>query len=89
MALTKEKKAEIIKKYGKDENDSGSVQVQVALLTEQIKRLTEHLKTNKKDTTSKRGLYKMIGQRRALLDYLAKEDREAYLKLISDLGLRR
>ncbi|MCD8209826.1 MAG: 30S ribosomal protein S15 [Coprobacillus sp.] len=89
MALSKERKAEIVAKYAQSENDTGSVQVQVALLTAQIARLTEHLKVNKKDTTSKRGLYKMIGQRRALLDYLAREDRDAYLKLIKDLGLRR
>ncbi len=89
MALSKEQKAEIVAKYAQGENDTGSVQVQVALLTAQIARLTEHLKVNKKDTTSKRGLYKMIGQRRALLDYLAREDRDAYLKLIKDLGLRR
>ncbi len=89
MALTKAQKEEIVAKYAQGPNDTGSVQVQVALLTAQIARLTEHLKANKKDTTSKRGLYKMIGQRRSLLDYLAKEDRDAYLKLIRDLGLRR
>ncbi|MCD8204432.1 MAG: 30S ribosomal protein S15 [Coprobacillus sp.] len=89
MALTKQEKSEIIAKYATSEKDTGSVEVQVALLTAQIARLTEHLKANKKDTTSKRGLYKMIGQRRALLDYLAREDREAYLKLISELGLRK
>ncbi len=89
MALTKAEKEEIVAKYAQGANDTGSVQVQVALLTAQIARLTEHLKANKKDTTSKRGLYKMIGQRRSLLDYLAREDRDAYLKLIRDLGLRR
>ncbi len=89
MALKKEVKAEIVKKYGKNANDTGSVQVQVALLTEQIKALTEHLKKNHKDAASKRGLMILVGQRRSLLDYLIKTDREAYFKLIADLGLRK
>ena len=89
MALTKEKKAELVKKFGKNEKDTGSVQVQVALLTEQIKALTEHLKKNHNDAASKRGLQILVGQRRSLLDYLIKTDREAYFKLIQDLGLRK
>lgn len=89
MALSKEKKAEIVKQFGKDEKDTGSVQVQVALLTEQIKALTAHLKNNKKDASSKKGLQILVGQRRSLLDYLIKTDREAYFKLINDLGLRK
>ena len=89
MALTKEMKAEIVKKYGKNEKDTGSVQVQVALLTEQIKALTAHLKANHKDANSKRSLMILVGQRRSLLDYLIRTDREAYLKLIVELGLRK
>ncbi len=71
MALSKERKAEIVKQYGKNEKDTGSIEVQVALLTEQIKALTEHLKKNHKDAASKRGLMILVGQRRSLLDYLA------------------
>ena len=89
MALTKEMKAEIVKKYGKNEKDTGSVQVQVALLTEQIKALTAHLKANHKDANSKRSLMILVGQRRSLLDYLIRTDREAYLKLIVELNLRK
>ncbi len=89
MALTKERKAELVKKFGKSENDTGSVQVQVALLTDQIVALTAHLKANKKDAASQRGLMKLVGQRRSLLNYLMKTDREAYLKLIAELGLRK
>lgn len=89
MALSKERKAEIVKAYGKNEKDTGSVEVQVALLTEQIKALTEHLKRNHKDSASKRGLMILVGQRRSLLDYLARTDREGYLKLIVSLGLRK
>lgn len=89
MALSKERKAEIVKQYGKNEKDTGSVEVQVALLTEQIKALTAHLKKNHKDASSKRGLMVLVGQRRSLLDYLARTDREAYLRLIVNLGLRK
>ena len=89
MALTKERKAELVKKFGKSENDTGSVQVQVALLTDQIVALTAHLKANKKDAASQRGLMKLVGQRRSLLAYLQRTDREAYLKLIAELGLRK
>ena len=89
MALTKERKAELVKKFGKNEKDTGSVQVQVAILTEQIKALTAHLKANHKDASSKRSLMILVGQRRSLLNYLLKKDREAYAKLIVDLGLRK
>ena len=89
MALSKQKKAEIVTKYGKDEKDTGSIQVQVALLTEQIKALTEHLKKNHKDASAKRGLQVAVGQRRSLLDYLIRTDREAYFIPIQELGLRK
>lgn len=89
MALSKENKAELVKKFGKNEKDTGSIEVQIALLTGQIVRLTEHLKNNKKDASSKRGLMKLVGQRRSLLDYLARKDRDAYIRLIADLGLRK
>ena len=89
MALSKERKAELVKKFGKNEKDTVSVQVQVALLTEQIKALTLHLQKNHNDAASKRGLMILVGQRRSLLDYLIKTDRDAYLKLIVELGLRK
>ncbi len=87
--ITKEKKAEIIAKYGKDANDTGSTEVQVALLSFRISELTEHLKSNPKDHHSRRGLYKMIGQRRGLLEYLKGKDIEGYRALIEKLGLRK
>ena len=86
---TKERKAEIIKEYGKSEGDTGSPEVQVALLTERIRDLTEHLKVNQKDHHSRRGLLKMVGQRRNLLEYLKKNDIERYRSLIERLGLRK
>ena len=89
MALTKERKAELVKKYGKNAKDTGSVQVQVAILTEQITALTAHLKANKKDAHGKRSLMILVGQRGSLLDYIIRTDREAYLKLIVDLNLRK
>ena len=89
MALSKERKAELVKQFGKNEKDTGSVQVQVALLTEQIKALTAHLKANHKDANSKRSLLILVGQRRSLLNYLIRTDRDAYAKLISELGLRK
>ncbi len=89
MAVTKERKAELIKQYGKDENDSGSAAVQVALLTERIRGLTEHMKQHKKDFHSNRGLLKMVGQRRGLLDYLKDKDIERYRAIVEKLGLRR
>ncbi|MCR5332916.1 MAG: 30S ribosomal protein S15 [Bacilli bacterium] len=89
MALSKERTAEIVKKYGRDEKDTGSVQVQIALLTAQINDLTAHLKANKKDASGRRGLFVLVGKRRGLLDYLAREDRDAYAKLISELKIRK
>ena len=87
--MTTERKAEIIKEYGRTPNDTGSPEVQVALLTERINVLTEHLKENKKDHHSRRGLLKMVGQRRGLLDYLKKNDLEGYRALIAKLGIRK
>ena len=87
--MTTEKKAEIIKEFGRTPNDTGSPEVQVALLTERINTLTEHLKANKKDHHSRRGLLKMVGKRRGLLDYLKKTDLEGYRALIARLGLRK
>lgn len=89
MAISKERKAELVKQFGKNDKDTGSTQVQIAILTEQITALTNHLKANHKDATGKRGLMILVGQRRSLLDYLVKTDREAYLKLIVDLNLRK
>ena len=77
--LSKERTAEIVKKYGKNEKDTGSAQVQIALLTAQINDLTAHLKANKKDASGRRGLFVLVGQRRALLNYLNKTDRDAYV----------
>lgn len=89
MALTKEVKEEIVKKYGKDEKDTGSVEVQVAILTKEINTLTEHLKTHIHDFHSKRGLLMKVGKRRSLLDYLKKHDVVRYRELIKSLGLRK
>lgn len=87
--MTTERKAEIIKEYGRTPNDTGSPEVQVALLTERINVLTGHLKENKKDHHSRRGLLKMVGKRRGLLDYLKKNDLEGYRALIAKLGIRK
>ena len=87
--ISKEKKAEIIATYGRKEGDTGSPEVQIALLTERIRELTEHLKVNQKDHHSRRGLLKMVGQRRNLLAYLKKSDLEGYRALIEKLGLRK
>jgi len=87
--LTKEKKNEIIKKFGKGEKDTGSIEVQIALLTEKIKYLTEHFKEHKKDFHSRRGLLIMVGRRRKDLDYLKRKDEEGYKKLIETLGIRK
>lgn len=89
MALGKEEKKRIIDEFGANETDTGSPQVQVAMLTERINQLTDHLKMHKKDIHSRRGMYKMIGQRRRLLNYLRNKDIEAYRELIERLGLRR
>ena len=87
--ISKEKKAEIIKTYGRTPEDTGSPEVQIAILTARIHELTEHLKVNKKDHHSRRGLLKMVGQRRNLLEYLKSKDLEAYRSLIEKLGLRK
>ena len=89
MALTKEAKQEIVGKHGRGEADTGSSQVQIALLSRRIDELTEHLRTHKKDHHSRRGLLKLVGQRRRLLDYLQRNDLEGYRQLIKELGLRR
>ena len=87
--ISKEKKTQIIAEYGRKEGDTGSPEVQIALLTERIKELTEHLKVNQKDHHSRRGLLKMVGQRRGLLAYLKKTDIEGYRALIAKLGIRK
>ena len=87
--ISKEKKAAIIAEYGRKPGDTGSPEVQIAILTARIAELTEHLKTNQKDHHSRRGLLKMVGQRRGLLDYLKKTDLEGYRALIEKLGIRR
>ena len=87
--ITKEIKAQIVAEYGKTPNDTGSTEVQIAILTYRIRELTEHLKTHKKDHHSRRGLLKMVGKRRGLLDYLKSKDIEAYRQLIEKLGIRK
>lgn len=87
--ISKEKKTAIIKEYGRSEGDTGSPEVQVAVLTARIQELTEHLKVNPKDHHSRRGLLKMVGQRRGLLNYLKGKDIERYRTLIEKLGLRK
>lgn len=87
--MTKERKQEIINTYKREENDTGSPEVQVALLTERINELTEHLKVHKKDNHSRRGLFKMIGKRRNLLNYLAKKDLPRYREIVKQLNLRK
>ncbi|WP_018250164.1 30S ribosomal protein S15 [Orenia marismortui] len=87
--LSEARKEEIIEKYAIHEGDTGSAQVQIAILTERIKELTEHLKTHKKDHNSRRGLLKMVGKRRRLLKYLKNKDITNYRNLIADLGIRR
>ena len=89
MSITQERKAELITEFGKNEKDSGSASVQVAMLSERIRNLTEHLKDHKKDFGSRRGLLAMVGQRRSLLDYIKAGDIAAYKDLIEKLGLRR
>jgi small subunit ribosomal protein S15 len=89
MGLNKEKKQELITKYGKSDKDTGNTSVQIALLTERINQLTDHFQKFSKDHHSRRGLLKMVGQRRRLLEYLYQEDLEGYRKLIQVLGIRR
>ena len=87
--MTKERKQEVIETYRRDEKDTGSPEVQIALLTERINELTEHLKVHKKDNHSRRGLLKMVGSRRNLLNYLARKDVQRYRDIVEKLGLRK
>jgi small subunit ribosomal protein S15 len=89
MSLTKEKKTELIGKYGRSNGDTGSAEVQVALMTARINELTEHLRTHAKDHHSRRGLLMLVGKRRRMLRYLERTDVERYRSLVADLGLRR
>jgi len=89
MSLTLEEKSEIIKQYGRFEGDSGSPEVQIALLTKRIQQLTEHLRANKHDNSSRRGLLKLVGQRRRMLAYLRQKDYEKFLTLTDDLKIRK
>ncbi len=89
MSLSKERKQEIIKKFGENEKDSGRPEVQIAILTERINNLTAHFAANKKDHASRRGLLQMVGKRRRLLNYLKKKDIERYRTIIKELKLRK
>ena len=89
MALTKEEKAKIVKKYAKKEGDTGSAEVQIAILTKEISELTEHLKEHNHDYHSRRGLLKKVGHRRSLLNYLMKKDVTRYREIVKQLGLRK
>ena len=89
MSITQERKTELIREFGKNDKDSGSAAVQVAILSERIRNLTEHLKSHKKDFGSRRGLLAMVGQRRSLLDYIKAGSVDDYKSLIKKLGLRR
>ena len=89
MPLTQERKLEIIRKFGSDEHDTGNTRVQVALLTERINDLTQHLRTHRKDHHSRRGLLMLVGKRRRFLNYLQRSNLERYRELIKELGLRR
>lgn len=89
MALTKEEKSKIIQKYARDEKDTGSPEVQIAILTTEIEALTEHLKNNKQDKNSKRGLLIKVGKRRNLLNYLLEKDVKRYRDVVKSLGLRK
>ena len=89
MSITAERKAELMSEYATKKGDTGSPEVQVAILTERINNLTEHFKGHKKDNHSRRGLLKMVSSRRSLLDYLKRKDEERYKKLIASLGIRR
>ena len=89
MSITPELKAQLIKDYGTKDDDTGSPDVQIAILTSRITTLTEHFKTHKKDNHSRRGLLKMVSQRRKLLDYVKAKDEDRYKSLISKLGIRR
>ncbi len=88
MTISKERKAELVKEFGKNEKDSGSAEVQVAILTDRIKELTEHMKSHKKDFHTRRGLLMLVGKRRRLLSYIKKNDINNYRQLIAKLGIR-
>ncbi len=89
MAITKERKQELVEKYGGSKDNTGSTEAQIAILTERINDLTDHIQENSKDHHSRRGLLKLVGKRRKLLDYLKDNDIEKYRELISDLGIRK
>jgi small subunit ribosomal protein S15 len=89
LPLTREKKERLIREYRMHDNDTGSPEVQIALLTERISQLTGHLKLHRKDFSSRRGLLKLVGQRRRLLDYLKDTDLDGYRKIVEELGLRK
>lgn len=89
MSLTQERKQELVSQFGENDQDTGNTRVQIALLTERINQLTEHLRENKKDHHSRRGLLMLVGRRRRLLNYFQKKDLEGYRALIKELGLRR
>jgi small subunit ribosomal protein S15 len=89
LPLTREKKERLIREYRMHDNDTGSPEVQIALLSERISQLTGHLKLHRKDFSSRRGLLKLVGQRRRLLDYLKDTDLEGYRKIVEELGLRK
>jgi len=89
MTLTAEEKQELVARFGKDENDTGATQVQVAMLTRRINDLTEHLREHRHDHHSRRGLLMLVGRRRRFLNYLQKHDLEGYRKLVRELGLRK
>jgi small subunit ribosomal protein S15 len=89
MSLTKDKKEDVIKEFGRNNNDTGSAEVQIALLTRRIEDLTGHFKSNPKDHNSRRGLLKMVGQRRKLLNYLKRKDIEKYRQILDKLSLRK
>ena len=89
MSITKNKKSDLIKDFGKNGKDSGSPNVQAAILTERIKNLTDHLKTHSKDFSTRRGLLTLVGKRRRLLDYIKNKNEDNYLKVIEALGLRK
>lgn len=89
MALSKERTAELVKKFGENEHDTGSTKVQIAILTERINALTNHLKYHTHDNHTRRGMFVLIGKRRGLLDYLAKSDFDSYVALCKELGIRK
>ena len=88
LSITKERTAELVKEFGKNENDTGAVEVQIAILSERIRNLTEHLKVHKKDNHSRRGLMKLIGKRRGLLKYVKQRNIDEYRELVKKLGIR-